>query len=120
MDSSTSRKKIIAHIQESTALHRTLHHPIILSLYAVFSTPAATYQVLELCTRGSLSDYIQSRHDRRLTEPQTRAVIRTLVDALTYLRKELVLHRDIKAGNVLISDDSRVVCLSFSFSVVLD
>jgi polo-like kinase 4 len=78
----------------------------------MMSTPDVTYHVLELCPRGTLADYIRSRRDGRMTESQTRGVIRTLVDALMYLRKELIVHRDIKASNVLISANGRVVSTS--------
>jgi serine/threonine protein kinase len=118
--SKSSRKRNAVHLLESTALHRSLHHPAILSLYSTFLASTATYHVLELCTRGTLAGFIHSRHDGRLTEPQTRGVIRSLVDALIYLRKERVIHRDIKASNVLIADDSRVVSddnLSISLSL---
>jgi serine/threonine protein kinase len=71
----------------------------------------ATYQVLELCSHATLAEYIGSRHSGRLTEPGARGAMRTLVDGLMYLWKELVLHRNIKASNVLICDDGRVVSM---------
>jgi polo-like kinase 4 len=90
-------------------LRRSLHFPIILSLYAVVSMPGATYHILGLFSRDTLADDIRSHRDGDMSESQTRGVVRTLVDALMYLRKELIVHRDIKASNVLISVNSRVV-----------
>jgi serine/threonine protein kinase len=115
----TSKKRTYAHLAESTSLHQSLHHPSILSLFSTFSSRSATYHVLELCAKGTLSDFIRSRSSGRLTEAETRGVMRSLVDALVYLRKRLVLHRDIKAGNVLLTDGYRIVDPStYSFDVL--
>jgi serine/threonine protein kinase len=113
-----------AHLSESTVLHQSLHHPCIVSLFSSFTTFESTLQVLELCTRGSLSEYIHSRSLRRLSEAQTRSVLHDLVDALTYLRKRLILHRDIKAGNVLLNEGYQIVgiliCCHVVYSCIYD
>jgi polo-like kinase 4 len=64
---------------------------------------------MELCSRGNLSAFLRSRNEPVLSESELRGVVRSLLDALIYLRKELVLHRDIKAANILVTDDYRVV-----------
>jgi polo-like kinase 4 len=78
-------------------------------MYTAFSNSHAYFQVMELCSRGTLSAFLKYRDPPILQESELRGVIKTLVDALTYLRKERVLHRDIKASNILITDDFRVV-----------
>lgn len=78
-------------------------------MFSAFSTQDAFYEIMELCSRGTLFELLQSRRCHVLLESELRGVLKSLVDALTYLRNELVLHRDIKAANILITEDYRVV-----------
>ncbi len=53
-----------------------------------------------------------SRATRRLTESEARGVLRQLIDGLLYLGRQRVIHRDIKADNILLTEDMRLVrCL---------
>jgi polo-like kinase 4 len=64
---------------------------------------------MELCSRGTLSDFLRTRSPPVLSEAELRGLARALVEALTYLKNELVLHRNIQAANVLVTDDYHVV-----------
>jgi polo-like kinase 4 len=97
------------HLAESTALHARLRHPNIVQLLSAFEDGPASYHVLEHCGGGTLADMIRSSRHGRLGEAQVKSVVEDLVHALLYLRKERVVHRDIKAGNVLVMDDGSVV-----------
>jgi len=46
--------------------------------------------------------------DKPLTEPQIQYICREMCDALRFLHSHFVIHRDIKAGNVLLSADGSV------------
>jgi serine/threonine protein kinase len=50
-----------------------------------------------------------SRNPRSLTESEARGVFKAVVDALVYLARESILHRDIKADNILLTEDGRIV-----------
>lgn len=41
--------------------------------------------------------------DRGLTEPQIQVVCRQMLEALTFLHGKKIIHRDLKAGNVLMT-----------------
>lgn len=46
--------------------------------------------------------------ERPLTEPQIRVVCRQTLEALIYLHENKIIHRDLKAGNILLSLDGEV------------
>ena len=96
----------------SSAIHMSLHHPSIISLFSTFLVEGALCQVMELCPSGNLLELLLARKHHPLPEYELRGVLRSLVDALIYLRNELVIHGNINPENVLVTEDGRAVSLS--------
>lgn len=46
--------------------------------------------------------------DRGLTEPQIQVICRQMLEALHYLHSKRIIHRDLKAGNVLLTQDGDI------------
>lgn len=62
---------------------------------------------IEFCGGGAL-DSIMVDLERPLTEPMIRYVAHEMCVALAFLHAHKVIHRDIKAGNVLLTLDGEV------------
>lgn len=62
---------------------------------------------IEYCEGGAL-DRIMHELERGLSEPQVRFVAHEVADALAFLHARGIIHRDLKAGNLLITGDADV------------
>lgn len=78
--------------------------------------------MLEFCAGGAV-DCIMIDLEKPLTEPQIAYVTRNVCQALEYLHARSIIHRDLKAGNILLTFDATVklgnifvqCCLFFIF-----
>ncbi|KAJ7044059.1 hypothetical protein C8F04DRAFT_688068 [Mycena alexandri] len=90
---------------DSSSTYLSLSHPCIASLFSTFSTPSARYHLLELCLGGPLSTYLEREP---LSEDRLRGVLKSLIEALIYLKTQGVVHRNIRPSSVLLTTDGRV------------
>ena len=103
----------------TTVLHHALHHPSIVSLFSEFSTPLDSYQVLELCPRGSLAAILNSSSPSVLSEDELRVIVKGLVDALMYMRKQLILHGNLSPDHILLTEDLRPVRVQLIYTAAI-
>ena len=57
---------------------------------------------IEFCGGGAV-DGIMTELDRHLTEPEIKCICAPMIEAVAFLHENLVIHRDLKAGNVLLT-----------------
>ncbi|XP_030270339.1 serine/threonine-protein kinase 33 isoform X2 [Sparus aurata] len=81
---------------------RQVNHAHIIHLQEVYDTPKMTYLVTELCVGGELKQLL--RQKKFFTEDETRHVISSLADAVVYLHKRDIVHRDLKLENILVKN----------------
>lgn len=74
--------------------------------------------MLEFCAGGAVDD-IMLELAKPLTEPQICYVTHYVVRALEYLHANLVIHRDLKAGNILLTNDGTVKLADFGVSAMM-
>ncbi|KAF8561535.1 hypothetical protein P879_06431 [Paragonimus westermani] len=93
-------------------------HPNILSLLEVYIFGGRLWMFLELCSGGAL-DSIMNSLDKPLTEPQIRFVSREVLCGLGFLHENLIIHRDMKAGNILLTASNEIKLADFGVSARL-
>lgn len=71
--------------------------------------------MLEFCAGGAI-DNIMIELGKPLTEPQIAYVTHFVCDALIHLHASNVIHRDLKAGNILLTGDGTVKLADFGVS----
>jgi serine/threonine protein kinase len=82
------------------------------------SVPFFLQIAMELCDKGSvLSTYEVSK--RGLNEEQLSYVVRNMLEGLAYLHATKKIHRDVKAGNILLTSSGGVKIADFGVSAAL-
>ncbi|CAH0395331.1 unnamed protein product [Bemisia tabaci] len=90
-------------------------HDNIVQLYEAFFLTGKLWMLIEYCDGGAL-DSIMVELEKPLTEPQIAYVCKEMCKALTFLHANKVIHRDLKAGNVLLTMDAGVKIADFGVS----
>ncbi|EOD17487.1 putative Serine/threonine-protein kinase [Emiliania huxleyi CCMP1516] len=91
----------------------------IVRYYSSFTRGSELWIVMEFCAGSSLCDVMEAR-SRCLTERQIGAVLAETLAGLSYLHSLNKIHRDIKAGNLLLTEDGTVKLADFGVSAQLN
>jgi len=83
----------------------SLHHPGVVQFYESFETSLHIYLVMEFVEGGDLFHCIC--RDGKFEEPEARPVFQGVCFALQYLHERGIVHRDLKAENVLLTSRDR-------------
>ncbi|XP_072534290.1 STE20-like serine/threonine-protein kinase isoform X2 [Salminus brasiliensis] len=90
-------------------------HQYIVKLLDAFYYESKLWILIEFCAGGAV-DAVMLELERPLTEPQIRVVCKQSLEALTYLHENKIIHRDLKAGNILFTSDGDVKLADFGVS----
>ncbi|XP_048817075.1 serine/threonine-protein kinase 10 isoform X1 [Lagopus muta] len=93
----------------------TCDHPHIVKLLGAFYWESKLWIMIEFCPGGAV-DATMLELDRGLTEPQIQVICRQMLEALHYLHSKKIIHRDLKAGNVLLTQDGDIKLADFGVS----
>ncbi|XP_055703157.1 serine/threonine-protein kinase 10 isoform X2 [Phlebotomus papatasi] len=107
-------ENISDHMVEIDILSEIKHHNIV-ELYEAFSIDDKLWMLIEYCDGGAL-DSIMVELEKPLTEPQIAYVCKHMTVGLNFLHKNKIIHRDLKAGNVLLTMDGGVKLADFGVS----
>ncbi|XP_076968939.1 serine/threonine-protein kinase SIK3 isoform X3 [Tamandua tetradactyla] len=103
-------KKIFREVQ----IMKMLCHPHIIRLYQVMETERMIYLVTEYASGGEIFDHLVAHG--RMAEKEARRKFKQIVAAVYFCHCRNIVHRDLKAENLLLDANLNIKIADFGFS----
>ena len=106
-----SREKVDREI----LLHKKMNHKNIIKFYDFFEDSNFVHLILEVAPLGSLLNV--SRIRGTVTEPEVRYYFLQIAAGTNYIHSQKILHRDLKLGNMFLSEHMEIKIGDFGLSI---
>jgi serine/threonine-protein kinase SIK3 len=93
---------------------RKLSHRHIIKLYQVMETDSMIYIVTEFAANGEIFDHLVTHG--KMKEEEACRIFAQILSAIKYCHTHGVVHRDLKAENLLLDSDNNIKLADFGFS----
>ncbi|KAI5618487.1 serine/threonine-protein kinase SIK1 isoform X1 [Silurus asotus] len=100
-------------LKREVKIMKLLNHPHIIRLYQVMESKNMLYIVTEYANNGELFDYLAC--NGHLSEEEARKIFCQILSAVEYCHKCRIVHRDLKAENVLLDSNMDIKLADFGF-----
>jgi serine/threonine kinase 3 len=101
--------------KEIDALKRVRDSNYIVRYHGNFQNEGRLWIIMDLCEAGSVCDVL-TICKRSLSEEEIRDITAATTLGLTHLHKHKIIHRDIKAGNILLTNEGNAKLADFGVS----
>ncbi|KAI9272760.1 kinase-like domain-containing protein [Phascolomyces articulosus] len=106
----------IDELRRETTLMALSKHPNVLRVLGSFVEGSKLYIVTPYLAGGSCLDIMKTNFREGLDELSIATILKQALEALAYLHKNGHIHRDVKAGNLLMDEDGTVLLGDFGVS----
>lgn len=101
-------------ISREIDIMRHLSHKNIVHLYQVMESDSFMYIITEFAANGEIFDWLVS--NKKMPENQAAKTFSQILNAVNYCHLKNVVHRDLKAENLLLDHDGNIKLADFGFS----
>lgn len=112
------KKSMIDALKREIGLLRDLRHPNIVQYLGCSSSTEYLNIFLEYVPGGSVQTMLNSYG--ALPEPLVRSFVRQILNGLSYLHNQDIIHRDIKGANILVDNKGTIKISDFGISKKLE
>ncbi|MCF6476662.1 serine/threonine protein kinase [Nonomuraea sp. MG754425] len=116
-DPSRSERALADTLREARAA-AALNHPAIITVHDVIAEHGQPWIVMDLLPGRSLADLLKERGP--LPPGQVASAGLRVLDALEAAHRHGILHRDVKPGNVIVTDSGEAVLTDFGIAAHID
>jgi serine/threonine-protein kinase OSR1/STK39 len=102
--------------QQIQAMYSCSQHSHVVRYYTSFVHGTSLWCVMKYLSGGSCSDIMRLCHPSGLEEAAIKIILKDTLKALDYFHQNGRIHRDIKAGNIIISETGSVKVADFGVS----
>lgn len=103
-----SQEKGKAALRNEIDILSEIRHDNLMALYGIYESSKTVYIVLEYHKGETLIEFLEKQ--KSFGESDLRRILKPILDALSYLHKLKIMHRDVKPENIIVShDNGRVV-----------
>ncbi|XP_074652797.1 serine/threonine-protein kinase SIK2-like [Tubulanus polymorphus] len=103
----------LAKVYREVQILKMVKHPNIIKVYQVMETKNMLYIVSEYAPNGEIFDYIALQG--RLPEREARKKFWQIIAAVNYCHERHIVHRDLKAENLLLDANMNIKIADFGF-----
>ncbi|WPK24487.1 hypothetical protein PUMCH_001761 [Australozyma saopauloensis] len=111
-------KEELAGLMGEIDLLKILKHPNIVKYHGFVKTSETLNVLLEYCSGGSLRQ-LYKRLGHGIPEAQIKSYVKQILEGLNYLHVQGVVHRDVKAANVLLTESGEVKLADFGVATTV-
>lgn len=106
-------------VHRECAILASMHHPNVVSLFASFIVGHHLWLVMPYVAGGSVLDIMRHKFRDGFAEQVIATILKPTLEAIEYFHSSNMIHRDIKAGNILLGGDGSVHVADFGVSAFL-
>jgi len=107
-----------ASLRKEVDILRKCNSPYIVNYFGAYRKDNEVWIVMEYCGSGSCAD-LMSICERTLSETEVACILRETLQGLAYLHQLKLIHRDVKAGNILLNHKGQAKLADFGVSAQL-
>lgn len=113
LETEEAQKTIQRFYKEGQSLAK-LTHPNIVAIYDIGQEDGQYYMIMEFIEGRSLARLLQIKSN--FTVDLVLSIGRQISNALSYIHEKKILHRDIKPGNIMLSEDGQAKLTDFGLA----